>query len=141
LYTHSLCQGYYGLLLALVAVLVAPVVWLREPPAAAPPHSLPDFARELWGTLQNQTTLYLIVYAIGIGALTNFPSICSTYMQYYVIGLTNFQAGIDTVTSYAALVLAVWLFQVRVLSPALLGLSLRRRPLTNGCRCPSCRGI
>ena len=43
-------------------------------------------------------------------------------MQYYVIGLTNFQAGIDTVTSYAALVLAVWLFQVRVLSPALLEL-------------------
>jgi len=42
-------------------------------------------------------------------------------MQYYVIGLTNFQAGIDTVTSYAALVLAVWLFQVRVLSPALRG--------------------
>ena len=38
-------QGYYGLLLALVAVLVAPVAWLREPPAAAPPHSLTAFAR------------------------------------------------------------------------------------------------
>jgi hypothetical protein len=32
-------------------------------------------------------------------------------MQYYIIGLTNFQAGIDTITSYASLVLAVWIFQ------------------------------
>ena len=46
----------------------------------------------------------------------SLTDVCSTYMQYYVIGLTNFQAGIDTVTSYAALVLAVWLFQVRVLA-------------------------
>ena len=35
-----------------------------------------------WDTLQNQTTLYLIIYALGIGALTNFPSIVSVYMQF-----------------------------------------------------------
>lgn len=104
-------QGYYGLLFAIVAVLVIPIFWLKEPPAKTPVHTLSQFAVEIWDTLQSQTTLYLIVYAIGIGALTNFPSIASVYMQYYVIGLTNFQAGIDTITSYAALVAAVWIFQ------------------------------
>ena len=33
------------------------------------------------------------------------------YLQYYVIKLSMFQAGIDTMTSYLALVAAIWLFQ------------------------------
>jgi hypothetical protein len=30
---------------------------------------------------------------------------------YYVIKLTNFQVGLDTVTTYFGLVCAIWLFQ------------------------------
>jgi predicted ferric reductase len=32
-------------------------------------------------------------------------------MQYYIIQLTNFQAGMDTITSYAFLTLAIWVFR------------------------------
>lgn len=105
-------NGYYGLLLGIIAFLVTPILWLKESdPSLTPIHSFKDFFLELWDTLKNLTTLYLLIFAVGTGALTSFPSIASVYMQYYVIGLTNFQAGIDTITSYASLVLAVWIFQ------------------------------
>jgi hypothetical protein len=105
-------NGYYGLLLVIVAFLVTPLLWLKECDASLiPQHSFTDFFLELWSTLKNLTTLYLLIFAVGTGVLTNFPSIVSVYMQYYVIGLTNFQAGIDTITSYASLVCAVWIFQ------------------------------
>mmetsp|Transcript_10607 Transcript_10607/g.10252 ORF Transcript_10607/g.10252 Transcript_10607/m.10252 type:complete len:546 (+) Transcript_10607:171-1808(+) len=105
-------NGYYGLLLILIFFLVIPLLWLKEcDPSLVPVHSFKDFFLELWSTLKNLTTLYLLIFAVGTGVLTNFPSIVSIYMQYYIIGLTNFQAGIDTITSYASLVLAVWIFQ------------------------------
>jgi hypothetical protein len=49
-------------------------------------------------TLQNLTTFYLIVYVLGIQIFTGFLNNANFYMQYYVIQLTNFQAGIDTIT-------------------------------------------
>jgi hypothetical protein len=69
------------------------------------------FLNGLWQTLQNLTTFYLIVFVIGIQGLTQFTNNANIELQYYVIKLTNFQAGIDTVTTYGALVLAIWLFQ------------------------------
>jgi hypothetical protein len=81
-----------------------------------PRHSIAHFTNEIWLTLQNLTSLYLIVYVIGIGALTNFPSNVNIYMQYYVIQLTNFEAGIDTITSYAALAVAIWIFKTYLIN-------------------------
>ena len=43
--------------------------------------------------------------------LTNFTSNVNVYVQYSIIKLTSFQAGIDTITTYSSLVLAIWLFQ------------------------------
>ncbi len=37
-------------------------------------------------------------------------------MQYYVIKLTSFEAGIDTITTYSALVLAIWIFQTYLIN-------------------------
>ena len=92
-------NGYYGLLFALTFILVLPIFWLKETnPDRIPKHSISFFIKEIWETLQNLTTLYLLIYTIGSGALTNFTSLVNTYMQYYVIQLTNFEAGIDTVS-------------------------------------------
>ena len=66
---------------------------------------------EIWLTLQNLTTLRLLVYVIGINSLTNFSANVNVYLQYYLIELTNFEAGIDTITSYGALVIAIYIFQ------------------------------
>ena len=104
-------NGYYALLFCLVFVLVIPVFWMKELDASTIPiHSIKSFTNEIWLTLQNLTTLYLMQYVIGTGVFTNFVSNASVYMQYYIIQLTNFEAGIDTVTSYAALSLAIWIF-------------------------------
>ena len=90
---------YYGLLFGITFILCIPILWLKETdPRKIPHHNLQFFIKEIWETLQNLTTLYLLIYTIGTGCLTNFTSLVNTYMQYYVIKLTNFEAGIDTVS-------------------------------------------
>ena len=69
------------------------------------------FFNEVWLTLQNLTTLYLLIFVIGTQCFTNFTSNANIYLQYYVIKLTNMQAGIDTMTTFAALAIAIWVFQ------------------------------
>jgi hypothetical protein len=112
---------YYGLIFAITFVLVIPLVFLEEvkkvnkytgevaPPM--PPHTLSHFLTELWTVLQNQTSMYLLIYVImfhSVGSITNQANV---YLQFYIIQLTGFQTGIDGVSSMAALVFAIWLFQ------------------------------
>lgn len=103
---------YYGFLFALIFILTIPIWWLKElDDSHIPKHDFKHFIQGIWDTLQNLTTFYLLIYVIGIGALTNFTNNVNISLQYYVIKLTNFQAGIDTITTYAALVFGIWLFQ------------------------------
>ena len=105
-------NGYYGVLFSIVFVLTIPIFWLKELDSSkVPMHSLQQFCQEIWVTLQNLTTFYLVIFVIGIQGFTNFTNNANITLQYYVIKLTNFQAGIDTVTSYASLVVAIWIFQ------------------------------
>lgn len=105
-------NGYYGLLFALVFILSVPIVFLKEiDPTHIPMHNWKHFSGEIWDTLQNLTTSYLLIFVVGIGCFTNFLSNVNIYMQYNIIQLTNFEAGIDTVTSYGALVVAIYIFQ------------------------------
>jgi hypothetical protein len=103
---------YYGLLFALIFILSVPIVWLKELDAThIPQHTVRHFFHEIWLTLQNLTTFYLVVFVIGVMTLTNFTNNANVELQYYVIQLTNFQSGIDTITTYGSLVIAIWLFQ------------------------------
>lgn len=76
-----------------------------------PQRTLRQHFNELWETLKNLTTLYLIIFVTGDGALSMMTNIVTVYLQYYVIGLTNFQSGIDTITTFLAIVGGVWIFQ------------------------------
>lgn len=103
---------YYGLLFAIIFILTVPVLYLKEIDAShIPQHTLREFFEGIWATLQNLTTLYLVIFVIGVQSLSNFTNNAAIYLQYYVIKLTNFQAGVDTVTTYGALVTAIWIFQ------------------------------
>ncbi len=53
----------------------------------------------------------LLIFVVGSYALSNFTNNANIYLQYYVIKLTSFEAGIDTITTYGALVCAIYLFQ------------------------------
>jgi hypothetical protein len=66
---------------------------------------------EVWQTLQNLTTLYLLLFVVGTFSLTNFTSNANIYLQYYIIKLTSLQAGINTMATYFGLAFAIWLFQ------------------------------
>jgi len=112
---------YYGLLFVLVLCLTAPMLFFQElslssssPPP--PPHSLSELLRQIWATMHSLTTLNILIFVVGIGALTNFQSQVNIFLQYYIIALTNVQAGIDNITSYLALVLAIWVFQTYLLN-------------------------
>lgn len=110
-------NGYYGLIFALVFLLAIPIWWLKEiDPSSKPVHSIRDFCYDIWLTLQNLTTLYLLVFVAGVGCFTNFINNVNIFLQYYIIDLTNFEAGVDTVTSYGALVVAIWIFQTYLIN-------------------------
>ena len=106
-------KQYYWLIFTLVAVLTSPMVVFREITGRkAPPR--PSFSKllsEIWATMHNLTTLRILIFVIGIGACTNFTSQVNIFLQYYIINVTNVQAGIDNITSYLALVFAIYIFQ------------------------------
>lgn len=103
---------YYGLLFGLIAILTIPIFWLKELDAShIPQHTVRHFFEEIWETLKNLTTFYLVIFVVGVCGFTNFTNNANIQLQYYVIELTNFQSGIDTITTYASLVMAIWLFQ------------------------------
>ena len=67
---------YYGLLFAIVFVLQIPIWFLKEPPAELyPHHGFFELMQELWVTLKNLTTFYLIGNKCGI----SMPTMCSDY--------------------------------------------------------------
>lgn len=108
---------YYGLLFCVVLGLTIPIFWLKEIDVShLPQHSFSHFLSEIWDTLQNLTTFYLLIYVIGTIGLTNFTSNVNTFIQYYVIKLTNFEAGIDTISTYTSLVLAIYVFQTYLIN-------------------------
>ena len=76
---------YYGLLFCCILVLFIPIMYLKEPDAAhIPRHSVRAFASAIFDTMQNLTTQYLIVYVVGISALTGFVSNAAIMMQVCV---------------------------------------------------------
>lgn len=105
-------NSYYALIFLVVLVLTIPVFWLKELDAShIPVHNFSYYCSNVWGILQNLTTLYLLIFVIGTYTLTGLRNNASIAIQYYIIKLTNFQSGIDTITSYGATVLAVYVFQ------------------------------
>jgi hypothetical protein len=105
-------NGYYGLLFSIIFLLTIPIFWMKELDCSKiPQHTVSHFFHEIWLTMQNLTTFYLVIFIIGVQGFTNFTNNANIVLQYYVIKLTNFQAGIDTITTYSSLVFAIWLFQ------------------------------
>jgi hypothetical protein len=105
-------NSYYGLLFVITLILFIPVCFLKEPDASHfPKHTPKEFMSKIWSLMQNLTTLYLLAYILGIHIFAGLGTKTDMFLQYYVIGLTSFQSGIDVVTSYMVLVLAVWIFQ------------------------------
>jgi hypothetical protein len=110
-------SGYYGLIFALIVCITWPILFLKEPdPSLTPAVPVMQFLAEFWDTIKQPSTLKLMIYAVGTSCLSNFVPIVNIYMQYYVIQLTNFQAGMDTITSYSFLTLAVWVFKTYLIN-------------------------
>lgn len=108
---------YYWLIFAILLVLFIPVCFLKEPDAShVPMRSFEEHRIELWETMQNSTTLYLLIYVSGSQIFTSMINISSVYMQYYVIGLTNLQSGINSIANYLALVVAIAIFQTYLIN-------------------------
>lgn len=109
-------SGFYWFLTVLLIILFVPMCYLKEPDAKyIPEHSIYEFFDKIWETMQNQTTFRLIVFVIGIHAFTNFISNAAIYLQYYVIGLTNFQSGIDSISTSLATAMGIRLFQTHLM--------------------------
>lgn len=104
-------QGYYGFIFAIVFILVIPVFWLKELQSTSELHTLSQFRADIWDTLQSRTTLYLLIEVMGIAGLASFNSNVNYYLQYYVIQLTNFETGIDGISTYLMLTVSIYIFK------------------------------
>jgi hypothetical protein len=105
-------QEYYALIFAILLVLVVPILFLREiDPKTIPHHSLREHSQELWQTLKNPTTMYLMIFVAGNNLFSNMAPITTTYVQYILIELTNFQSGITTIVTYCAVFAGIAIFQ------------------------------
>lgn len=103
---------YYWLVSGILIILVIPIFFMREIPCAhVPQHTFSEHCRELWTTLVNPTTLFLLIFVSGNGAFAIMTPTTYAYVQYTLIGLTNFQAGIQTIVTYLAVVMGIKIFQ------------------------------
>lgn len=107
-------QQYYLVIFAITVPLIIPVFFLKEIKLECKSkrdRSLKHILSEVWLILQDQTTFYLMIFASGITILSGFTVTTDYYLQYYIIKLTNIQSGIDTISTFCTLTLAIWLFQ------------------------------
>ena len=108
---------YYGTLFAIIVVCFLPICRLKEPDASlVPAPALKDFYADIWDTLKSLPCLYLMIFVVGNNALTNFLNVSTIFMQYYIIDLTNLQAGVDTITTYFGLSIAIYLFKTYLIN-------------------------
>ena len=91
----------------------------HRPPTAqhCPPttayHRPLEHWQELWETLQNPTTFYLLVFVSGNSAFAQLTPITYTYIQYTLVNLTNLMAGAQVIFTYLAVAGGIRIFQVR----------------------------
>jgi len=103
---------YYTLISCLLFIIVVPILFLREISSKhVPIHTLKEHGKELWHTLMNPTTLYLLFFVAGNGTLAQLTPMTYNYMQYTLIQLTNFQGGIQAIVTYLAVVVGIKVFQ------------------------------
>jgi hypothetical protein len=105
-------QQYYWLIFIVLVVLCIPIVFFREIDSSdIPQHTLKEHSVELWGTMCNPTTLYLLIFVTGNALMSNMVPITTTYVQYVLIQLTNLQSGITAIVTYLAVWFGVTIFQ------------------------------
>lgn len=104
-------KGYYSLLATILLILCLPIFFLKEIPAHGPPHTFEDHKRDIWHTMQNPTTLYLLIFVVGNNTLSSLTATVTSFVSFRLIKLSNFQSGISSILSGGALVGGIWIFQ------------------------------
>jgi hypothetical protein len=93
-------------------VLTIPIFFLKEIDSSnIPKRNLSQHWEEIWETMKNLTQMNIIIFVIGVRMLTGFSNIANAYVQYELIQLTNFETGIDSVSTYMFLVFAIYIFK------------------------------
>jgi hypothetical protein len=105
-------QQYYELIFCMVGVLTIPIFFLKEIDSSqTKERDFSEHFKEIWETMKNLTQLNIIIFVIGISIFTGFLNIANVYVQYELIQLTNFETGIDSVSTYMFLVFAIYIFK------------------------------
>jgi MFS family permease len=106
---------YYGLMTCILFVLVVPIFFLKEIAVADDDHghvhTLEQHRKDIWDTMQNPTTLYLLIFVTGNNVCSGMLATTQSYVQYTLIQLSNFQSGIASILGGGALVAGIMIFQ------------------------------
>jgi len=103
---------FYWFSTAFIFVFLIPILCLKEfDPSLVPIHTITEHANLLWETIQNRTTLYMLIY-VGFGfTFGAMSSSCWSIFVYNVIKLTNLELGLSNLIGFGASVLGIYIFR------------------------------
>ena len=108
---------FYWFSTVVILVLLVPIFMLKEfDPKDVHIHTISEHANMLWATIQNRTTLYMLIYVgfgFTFGAMTS--AVWSIFV-YNVIKLTNLQLGISNILSFGASLIGIYIFRQYLLN-------------------------
>eukprot|EP00854_Cymbomonas_tetramitiformis_P019532 gene19532-23358_t len=96
----------------LCLLLVVPIFYLVEPDSSAiPSRNLHEHLGELWQILHGKPLSLLLIYVCGMTALAGIYNVAALTMQFQIIQLDQFQSGVDTLSTYFVLLVAIHIFK------------------------------
>jgi len=109
---------FYWFSFFIVLIGIVPILYLKElePPQDVVEHHFKDHLILFWETLQNRTTLYMLMYACLGATFSSMSSSASTLLQYEVLQLSNLQSGVDAITTNITTLWGIILFRKYLLN-------------------------
>ena len=103
---------FYGFSTALIAVLLTPILFLKEfDPSHVEQHTFSEHATLLWETIKNRACMYMLIY-VGFGfSFGAMSSACWSIFVFNVIKLTNLELGVSNLISFGAMLIGIYLFR------------------------------
>jgi len=108
---------FYWFSSMVILILLVPILCLKEfDPKDIEIHTLYEHGSILWATVQNRTTLYMLIY-VGFGfTFGGMTSAVWSIFVFNVIKLTNLQLGVSNLISFAATLIGIYIFRQYLLN-------------------------
>jgi hypothetical protein len=104
-------RGFYGVLLAVTVILIAPIYWLKLPILSHENKAnLITFVIDIYNVTKNAAFFYVCLAMIlfNLGFLQNYAHI---YLEFEILEFSNVEFGINNLITTIAITSGIWFFK------------------------------